>query len=81
MYSYVKAGECKDVSLGACPLNAQNIISTYNITMTLEDCQTTCHIFTSCTMFHHNKTTCVLLKEDYRGDCKTSASPFVSFTS
>ena len=77
MYRFVKAGECKDATLGACSLKEINIIAIY--ALPLEQCQITCHLFGSCVTFHWNETSCVLLKNDYQLECKNTAAPFVSF--
>ena len=81
VYRCVNVRECKDVTFGACPLQDDYITMTFPVADDWTVCQRTCGLWADCNTFRYNGTTCVLLKEDYRQECKNSAAPFVSFIS
>ena len=81
MYRCAKVGECTDVTLGDCLLQDEYITMIFPVSDDWTVCQNTCALFADCNTFRYNGTTCVLLKEDYRQECKNSAAPFVSLMS
>ena len=77
----MKNGFCEDVTLGNCTIKDEDIVDTINTPDALT-CQNICLILSDCFFFHFDKTkeddNCVLLRESYRQDCKTIASPVVN---
>jgi len=68
--------ECKDVTVGDCELQKEQII----LRTLISDaslCQFFCNTLTDCSVFQFNESNsnCTLLKEDYRQECKSSGGP------
>ena len=77
--SSLKLEECKDITLGDCSIREEYIIQSIS-TPTAAICQEACFLFADCNIFNFDGTTCLLLNEDYRQECDTTAAPFVSWT-
>ena len=70
--------ECKDITLGDCHIREEYIIQSIQAP-TAAICQEACFLFADCKNFNFNGSTCLLLKEDYRQECDTTAAPFVRY--
>ena len=75
--SSLKLEECKDITLGDCSIREEYIIQSI-LAPTAAICQEACFLFADCNIFNFDGTTCLLLNEDYRQECDTTAAPFVS---
>ena len=69
---------CKDVTVGGCFLDEDNVIQTVSIPISAEACQDLCYHTTNCTVFQHNAENCTLLREDYRQKCNNLGGPLVN---
>ena len=77
-FSCLTLEECKDITLGDCHIREEYIIQSIQAPAAAI-CQEACFLFADCKNFNFNGSTCLLLKEDYRQECDTTAAPFVSY--
>ena len=77
-YSCLTLEECRDITLGDCHIREEYIIQSIQAP-TAAICQEACFLFADCKNFNFNGSTCLLLKEDYRQECDTTAAPFVRY--
>ena len=76
--SSLKLEECKDITLGDCSIREEYIIQSISAP-TAAICQEACFLFADCNIFNFDGATCLLLNEDYRQECDTTAAPFVRY--
>ena len=71
-------GDCKEITVGDCPLKEEFVIETIVLPISAELCQELCYESSNCAVFQHSAENCTLLREDYRQDCETAGGPSVS---
>ena len=68
--------DCKDVTVGNCSINEDDIIDEDGEFTDLEQCQQYCLETSDCIIFRFDGEICTLLKADYRTDCDVIGGPF-----
>ena len=68
--------DCKDVTVGDCSINWDDVIDEIDTALDFEQCQESCFETHDCAIFRFDGENCILFRKDYREDCHVIGGPF-----